>query len=250
MSQELNIAVCPFCGSEADLQSDFGREHWVQCENLDCGATNGQEYKHPAEAIEAWNRRATPPAAQQASAPAGAADLHQFRTKPDWDDRHPWSNWQDCTPEAFADYQRMPRLHDWTYEVRALYAAPLPQESGHTDLTAACPRGCTGPEAGGSGCAAVTGDCSMDALATQPSAPQGELAKLREAVKIGGTLVELGNIDGGSKIGACIDRGDGSHFEVLGLREAEAQALECSLYKPVEMSIRAALPQDLSAEGK
>lgn len=58
--------------------------------------------------------------AQRASAPDDAVELYQYRTKPDWDERYPWSNWEDCTKESFDDYKRVPRLHNWRYEVRAL----------------------------------------------------------------------------------------------------------------------------------
>lgn len=64
-----------------------------------------------------------------ASAPvAGEAQpvaLYQARTRPTWrTDENAWSKWEDCTAAQAADYERVPLLHDWQYEVRRLYAAP------------------------------------------------------------------------------------------------------------------------------
>ncbi|WGS47134.1 hypothetical protein LFL97_33960 [Burkholderia sp. JSH-S8] len=55
---------------------------------------------------------------------AEAAALYQYRTRPDWKDQ--WSEWEECSAAAAADYIRVPRLHDWHYEVRALYTTPQP----------------------------------------------------------------------------------------------------------------------------
>ncbi len=57
MSELLN---CPFCGAKADMQNDFGVEYWVQCTNLDCGATDGTNNSEPNSAALFWNRRAAP----------------------------------------------------------------------------------------------------------------------------------------------------------------------------------------------
>ncbi len=56
MSEELK--PCPFCGAKADMQNDFGVEYWVQCTNLDCGATDGTVHIDPNSAAQRWNRRA------------------------------------------------------------------------------------------------------------------------------------------------------------------------------------------------
>ncbi|WP_321953157.1 hypothetical protein [Paraburkholderia bannensis] len=50
--------------------------------------------------------------------------LWQSRTKPTWDENHPWTAWEECSAESAADFQKTPTLHDWQFEVRALYAAP------------------------------------------------------------------------------------------------------------------------------
>lgn len=57
------LEPCPFCGSTAIVQNNFGREYWVQCDDMECGSTDGKLYDGPNEAIAAWNKRASPPAA-------------------------------------------------------------------------------------------------------------------------------------------------------------------------------------------
>ncbi len=54
------ILPCPFCGSKADMQNQFGSDYWVQCTNLDCGATDGTNNSEPNSAALRWNRRAAP----------------------------------------------------------------------------------------------------------------------------------------------------------------------------------------------
>ena len=57
----------------------------------------------------------------------------QFRMRPDWVlDKDFWEPWTNCTKEQAADYQRVPHLHDWTYESRSLYTHP-PQRKPLTD---------------------------------------------------------------------------------------------------------------------
>ena len=45
----------------------------------------------------------------------------QVRIRPTWNANHHWTIWEKCTPEAAADYERTPLLHEWKYEVRKLY---------------------------------------------------------------------------------------------------------------------------------
>jgi hypothetical protein len=52
----------------------------------------------------------------------------QYRTRPTWDERHPWTEWTRVTAAAAAEYLATPVLHDWQYEVRALYAHPAPTD--------------------------------------------------------------------------------------------------------------------------
>lgn len=51
----------------------------------------------------------------------------QRRMRPTWGNREAlWGPWEDCTEGQFKDCQRVPNLHDWEYQSRALYAAPQP----------------------------------------------------------------------------------------------------------------------------
>lgn len=53
----------------------------------------------------------------------------QSRTRQTWGgDTTPWSPWELCTKGQAEDYWKMPLLHDWAYEARALYTAPQPVE--------------------------------------------------------------------------------------------------------------------------
>lgn len=71
----------------------------------------------------------TPPQRQPESEPV----VWQFRMRPDWVlDKDFWEPWTNCTKEQAADYQRVPHLHDWTYESRALYTTP-PQRKPLTE---------------------------------------------------------------------------------------------------------------------
>jgi hypothetical protein len=46
------------------------------------------------------------------------AVAYQFRTRADWINH--WGAWCDCTREQYEDYLKVPKLHDWHYEARAL----------------------------------------------------------------------------------------------------------------------------------
>lgn len=48
------VKPCPFCGCEAVVENDFGRDWWVQCDE---GHSEGAMHKSPKEAIAEWNRR-------------------------------------------------------------------------------------------------------------------------------------------------------------------------------------------------
>jgi hypothetical protein len=51
----------------------------------------------------------------------------QSRIRQTWGgDTTPWSPWELCTKGQAEDYWKMPLLHDWAYEARALYTAPQP----------------------------------------------------------------------------------------------------------------------------
>lgn len=51
---------------------------------------------------------------------------YQFRMRPTWrDEGEGWQEWTKCRREVYEDYAKTPLLHDWQYEVRKLYTAPV-----------------------------------------------------------------------------------------------------------------------------
>ena len=60
---------------------------------------------------------------------------YQYRTRPDWIAE--WNGWNTCSKESAEAYEKNPYLHDWHYEVRALYTSPPAQRKPLTpDLEA------------------------------------------------------------------------------------------------------------------
>ena len=54
------LLPCPFCGERAEIwRAHEGRTAWIACMGK-CSVLVSKEYKTDAEAIAAWNRRATP----------------------------------------------------------------------------------------------------------------------------------------------------------------------------------------------
>lgn len=52
---------------------------------------------------------------------------YQARIRPDWIEDKPdnWSEWERCTAEEAADYERTPLLRNWRYQVRRIYTAAI-----------------------------------------------------------------------------------------------------------------------------
>jgi hypothetical protein len=70
------------------------------------------------------------PAAPVAAEPT----LYQYRMRAGWLSPPQWAEWSNCTALSASDYERMPEMHDYHYEVRRLYligpqAAPVAAES-------------------------------------------------------------------------------------------------------------------------
>ena len=53
---------------------------------------------------------------------------YQMRMRPTWEATS-WSDWKKCSRDAAGDYTKTPKLHDWEYETRKLYAQPITQAS-------------------------------------------------------------------------------------------------------------------------
>ncbi len=45
----------------------------------------------------------------------------RYRTKADWNSV--WSNWMPCSKDQYNDYVKASKVHNWTYDVEALYTA-------------------------------------------------------------------------------------------------------------------------------
>lgn len=43
----------------------------------------------------------------------------EMRTRPTWDEEHPWTEWIECSESAARGYMGTSILNDWEYEVRA-----------------------------------------------------------------------------------------------------------------------------------
>lgn len=50
--------------------------------------------------------------------------VYQRRMRPTWDNKRPWTAWEDCSKETYDDCLRVPSLHDWEHQVRALFTLP------------------------------------------------------------------------------------------------------------------------------
>ncbi|MEF9946819.1 MAG: hypothetical protein RR800_00505 [Comamonas sp.] len=117
-----------FYGGDDDY-IQFGWDVWKACAAL--AATPAATNDCPTEAdpanetvvtladMEEWHSTATPAAAGPVVLPEPAE--FQCRTKPEWDAKAMWTDWEKCKPESAADYERVPVLHNWMYEVRRLY---------------------------------------------------------------------------------------------------------------------------------
>lgn len=89
---------------------------------------NPKDFTQDHRALPLYTSPSTPPPQHQAD-----PVVWQFRMRPDWvRDKDFWEPWTNCTKEQAADYQRVPHLHDWTYESRSLFTHP-PQRKPLTE---------------------------------------------------------------------------------------------------------------------
>ena len=127
---------------------------------------------------------------------AQAPTLYQYRTMPTWHGGQ-WTEWANCTAESAADYRKTPLLHDWRYEVRELFAAPVAadaaspcEECGGSTSIKNCPSKHCPQAAQPDESAAFCAQCGMDAdprcacsagRAARATAPQATLTKIAES---------------------------------------------------------------------
>lgn len=121
-----DLQPCPFCGGTARFNETEDGGHFIECTK--CRSSTCLRYSLMDDAkpllAESWNRRAQ----LDAAAPGAVQEPveYQVRTRPMWrDEAEGWTEWRKCSPESYADYVRVPVLHDWQHETRALYAAPV-----------------------------------------------------------------------------------------------------------------------------
>lgn len=82
---------------------------------------NPKDFTQDHRALPLYTSPSTPPPQHQAD-----PVVWQFRMRPDWvRDKDFWEPWTNCTKEQAANYQRVPHLHDWTYESRSLFTHPI-----------------------------------------------------------------------------------------------------------------------------
>lgn len=85
------------------------------------------------QSVQASSKQSLQRLREALAQPESEPVVWQFRMRPDWVlDKDFWEPWTNCTKEQAADYQRVPHLHDWTYESRALFTHP-PQRKPLTD---------------------------------------------------------------------------------------------------------------------
>ena len=69
MTEPTELLPCPFCESQPTVHNDTDGPFWVvACGNLECAAQPETSGKTEADAIAAWNHRATQPTQAQAGA--------------------------------------------------------------------------------------------------------------------------------------------------------------------------------------
>jgi hypothetical protein len=84
---------------------------------------------------------------------------YQSRRKPDFGSD--WTYWENCSEATFKDCLKFPKLHDWTYEARALYARPAQQA---VPAEPSCPY-CNAP--------GLLYECVHCSASNYPAAPKG-----------------------------------------------------------------------------
>lgn len=98
----------------------------------------GKDGAFTAEQVRQAQRDAVA-ADRRARQSQGEPVLYQRRMRPTWErDGKGWTMWEECTKEAHDDCLRVPVLHDWQHEARALYAAPPLSSEQQAEGEGAC----------------------------------------------------------------------------------------------------------------
>ena len=114
MADAMKLLPCPFCGGKASIER-FGNTRvstQYSCDDCGCFLETGEEFNHG----RAWNRRASPPAREEAPAEgAGEMDraaLTQMAQSMNLVLSGSWAAEQDCDWESKAAETKLDRLDD------------------------------------------------------------------------------------------------------------------------------------------
>lgn len=113
------LKPCPFCDGLASARG-AAETHWIKC--VQCAA-EGPWHKSSAAAVNAWNRRASPPSGVDVAARDVLAEREKQRTKwsAEHDDEH-----ADGSLAAAASVLAHPEVDgvfgpDWAFDLRVKY---------------------------------------------------------------------------------------------------------------------------------
>ena len=114
----------------------YCEDTWYSCPKHEDGCANeaeGAECNCGADEINAQFDKAITAIKEALAQPEQEPVEYQMRMRPTWEVTS-FSDWKKCSRDAFDDYTKTPKLHDWEYEVRKLYTTP-PQRTwvGLTD---------------------------------------------------------------------------------------------------------------------
>lgn len=98
----------------------------------------GENGKMWARRADDWHRSMTHDATAPSTAPVvlPEPDEYQYRMKPNWDDKLPWTPWEACSKESAASLRKRNVIHNWIFEVRERYTDQQVRELLAKDLDA------------------------------------------------------------------------------------------------------------------
>lgn len=110
----------------ADLREALAQpEEQQSCDRPEQMARLGWQY-FECPVCGSEGARAFPKPEEQQSCDKQEPVEYQMRMRPTWEATS-WSDWKKCSRDAAGDYAKTPKLHDWEYETRKLYAQPITQ---------------------------------------------------------------------------------------------------------------------------
>lgn len=106
-----------FAAAATELQTQHFRikELEAMLESVGAGGVSAQRVTQAADHIEQDRKMVAAPVVLP------EPDEYQYRMKPNWDDKLPWTPWEDCSKESAAIFRKLKEVHNWIYEVRERY---------------------------------------------------------------------------------------------------------------------------------